>query len=129
MMRIIAQQRYVKIHRTVSISGQYNQEEIRRLSLYEEKIMSKYREFPLAHVMDLSYRPVAKEGGILYIHTTKGVFSYQVTESPTNFIDACQIALQKHRAHQQHEADQRPSSLIQNVFANIRNWMKRKDEE
>lgn len=119
MTVILAQQTYVKVTRTVSLSGQRNEEEERMLLLYAHKIKTKYREFSLSNVLDLSYRPVAKEGGILYIHTTQGVFSYQVYRSPVDFMDACKERLLQVQLAENEEKER--SSFVENIT----NWWNR----
>ena len=46
------------------------------------------REFPIKDVMDFSYREIANQGGILYLHTLQGVYTYIVKSSPEAFITA-----------------------------------------
>ena len=38
--------------------------------------------------MDFSYREIANQGGILYLHTLQGVYTYIVKSSPEAFITA-----------------------------------------
>lgn len=87
-MKLIGTQPYYKIQRQVSSVDQRDIEEQRHLYLYEDKIMTYHREFLLDQVLDMSYRAFGKQGGLLYLHTLKGVFSYQVKASPQPFIDA-----------------------------------------
>ena len=86
-MQFIAKQPYVKVVRQVSVLEQKDTEEQRYMYLYEDKIVTKYREFPLDNVMDISYRLTGKKG-MLYLHTLKGVYAYIITSSPDQFIAA-----------------------------------------
>lgn len=86
-MKLIGTQPYYKIQRQVSSVDQQDVEEQRYLYLYEDKIITYHREFSLHQVLDMSYREFGKQGGLLYLHTLKGVFSYQVKASPQPFID------------------------------------------
>lgn len=56
--------------------------------LYGDKIVTRYREFPIQEVFDMSYRKLGGEGGILYLHTKQGVYSYMVKAEPADFIEA-----------------------------------------
>lgn len=86
-MEPISIQPYYKVQRDVSSTHQQDVELQRYLYLYEDKVVSAYREFPIEQVTDVSYRQFGK-GGLLYLHTLKGVFSYPVKSSPKSFIDA-----------------------------------------
>jgi len=92
-MHFIAEQPYVKVHREVSSIDQQNVEYERKLYLYEDKIVTKHREFPIKEVFDISYRLIGGSGGLLYLHTSKGVYSYTVKSSPQAFVHA----FRKHR--------------------------------
>ncbi|MFA1819262.1 hypothetical protein ACDX78_03480 [Virgibacillus oceani] len=85
-MHLIAKQPYVKVERKVSSIEQWDEEEQRMIYLYDEKVVTKRREFPITDVLDVSYKEVAGTGGILYLHTLKGVFPYTVKDSPKQFI-------------------------------------------
>jgi hypothetical protein len=87
-MGLIAKQPYVKVERKMSSIEQWDEEEERMIYLYDEKVVTKRREFPIKDVLDVSYKEVAGKGGILYLHTLKGVFPYTVKASPKSFIDA-----------------------------------------
>lgn len=87
-MKLIAQQPYVKIERQVTTNKQIAIEHSRIIYLYEEKVVTQNREFPISIVTDLSYREIANQGGILYLHTMRGLYTYQVKSSPEIFIAA-----------------------------------------
>ena len=88
MKQLLAEQAYIKVIREVDSITQTNTEQERTMYLYEDKIVTKYREFSIEHVIDLSYRFIGKQGGLLYLHTNKGVFSYTVKSSPEKFVKA-----------------------------------------
>src|SRR5690625_225569 len=85
-MKLLAEQPYIKIERQVDSLQQKDIESNRILYLYDEKIVSKHREFPIHDVTDISYRSVDSDGGMLYVHTNKGVYSYIVKSSPMDFV-------------------------------------------
>lgn len=96
-MSFIAEQAYVKMERVIIGIRQYDKEDHRSLYLYTDRIVTKHRVFPLADVLDLSFRPIVKEGGLLYLHTKQGVFSYQVQASPSAFMDAYRSEIQRQK--------------------------------
>ncbi|RDW15740.1 hypothetical protein CWR48_18565 [Oceanobacillus arenosus] len=87
-MYLIAQQQYVKVERIVSSISQVDTEHQRTMYLFNEKLVTKHREFPIQDIHDLSYRPIGGEGGLLYVHTTNGVYAYTVKSSPLPFLNA-----------------------------------------
>lgn len=86
-MKLLAEQPYIKVVRQTNSLEQKNVEMERTLSLYDEKVTSAYREFPIHDVTDVSYRAMGNEGGMLYVHTNKGVYSYIVRSSPMDFVN------------------------------------------
>jgi len=87
-MFLIAKHPYIKIERKVTSTGQYEIEHGRCICLYNDRVVTQNREFPMNHVMDFSYREITNQGGILYLHTIQGVYTYIVKSSPEAFIEA-----------------------------------------
>ncbi|MCM3740708.1 hypothetical protein M3210_10530 [Oceanobacillus luteolus] len=86
MSQLLAKQPYVKIVRTVDSITQTNTEEERTMYLYEDRLVTRHREFDFHTINDMSYRLIGPKGGLLYVHTNKGVFSYMVKSSPEQFV-------------------------------------------
>lgn len=87
-MRLLAEQSYIKIQRELTSIQQRDIEEERTLFLYDNKVVTKHREFPIENVIDISYRKFGRDTGLLYIHTNTGVFTYTVKTSTKEFIAA-----------------------------------------
>lgn len=87
-MKLIAQHEYIKLERQVTGLEQNQIEHNRIIYLYEDRVVTAYREFPINIVTDISYKAIANDGGLLYLHTMRGVFMYQVKQSPERFIEA-----------------------------------------
>lgn len=86
-MRHIATQPYQKVIRELDRISQQIRVEEREMVMYEEKIQTQHREFPIDQVWDITFRELGHSGeGLMYLHTTKGVFPYTVSEPPRNFI-------------------------------------------
>ena len=58
------------------------------LSLYSYKIETETHTFQLEHILDISYKPFSNGGGLLYLHTNQGVFTYIIEKDPKVFIKA-----------------------------------------
>ncbi|PZD96996.1 hypothetical protein DNH61_04940 [Paenibacillus sambharensis] len=86
-MKCLAEQPYYKVKRVVTGLEQQNIVADRMMYLYVDKIVTQHRQFPIRDVFDMSYRRLGGgEGGFLYLHTSKGVYSYTVHEDPQPFI-------------------------------------------
>jgi hypothetical protein len=79
-------QPYIRITRSVEVIEQKVTEKEYNLYLYEDKIISDSHHFPLETVHHTSYKPFSANGGLLYLHTNQGVFTYQVKENPKSFM-------------------------------------------
>lgn len=88
-MTCIMKQAYSKVIREMKSLTQTKTTETRYLCLYENKITSKYREFPIHEMLDLSFKKMQDGEGILFLHTNHGVYSYHVLSSPSAFIETC----------------------------------------
>lgn len=88
-MCLLATQPYIKILREVTSTEQKDIEQERMIYLYENKMVTKHREFPIQEVIDVSYRKIDGQGkrGLLYIHTSGGLYAYTVKTSTKTFID------------------------------------------
>jgi hypothetical protein len=88
-MRALATLPYYKVQREINSLEQKNVEYERTLYLYEDKLITKYREFPSEALFDMSYRELKSgEEGTLFIHTNQAVFTYIVKSDPAEFIGA-----------------------------------------
>lgn len=77
---------YYCVTRSIQNGQQLYQEEECHLVLSEDKIITDQNVFDLQHVFDMSYRGTAELYGFLYLHTNKGVFSYNVKRAPDELI-------------------------------------------
>lgn len=87
-MNWIAVQHYYKVTREMTSLEQKTVVDERNMYLYRDRMVTKYREFPIREVLDLSYKSIGGDGGIFYLHTLQGVFSYTVSSDPEPFIKA-----------------------------------------
>lgn len=86
-MSWIASQPYYKVQREVSEGQQKRSVSDRQIDLYHDRITTHRREFSIVHVFDISYRRMSGEIGMLYLHTSIGVFPYTVNTDPAPFIN------------------------------------------
>lgn len=85
-VQIVYSQPYVQISRIIKNNHQFHSETEDYLNLYKNKIITKDDCFLLKDVLDISYKELSTELCILYLHTTRGIFTYKVKSTPTNFV-------------------------------------------
>ncbi|HLQ95475.1 MAG TPA: hypothetical protein VK108_03740 [Pseudogracilibacillus sp.] len=95
-MSYIMKQAYKKVIREINSIELKKITETRYLYLYKDRITTKYREFPIQEVIDLSFKKMQDGGGLLFLHTDHGVYSYHVPSSPSAFIAACKDYIKEH---------------------------------
>ncbi|MFJ8065252.1 hypothetical protein ACIQYS_11530 [Psychrobacillus sp. NPDC096426] len=80
---------YFEIERKIDFYYQMQQIEIQyELQLNTEGITTARHQFELGHVHDISHKSFSFGGGILYLHTNQGVFSYKIQDNPTPLMHA-----------------------------------------
>ncbi|ARF15006.1 MULTISPECIES: hypothetical protein [Sporosarcina] len=77
---------YISIHRVVDRIEQTHQKSYHTMCLFQDRITTSERSFPLKHVFDVSYRPFSGHTGLFYLHTNEGVFTFEIEEEPEQFI-------------------------------------------
>ena len=82
----IAKQDYMKVQREIVGTEQKQILDHRVMYLYSDRIVTRYREFALKDVYDISYRRMGGDKGFLYLHTNRGLYSYLVSVDPSEFI-------------------------------------------
>jgi hypothetical protein len=86
-VRIIASHPFITVSRKIDWNQQQYIEQELFLHLFEDHILSPSEKFLLDEVWDMSYRNSSCEFGFLYLHTNRGVFSFQVKSEPSHFIN------------------------------------------
>src|SRR5699024_3230757 len=94
-MSYIAKQSYNKIIQEISRIEIKKYTETMYLYLYQDKLTTMYREFLISEIMYLSFKQMQGKGGILFLHTNHGVYSYHVINSPAAFIETCKHLIGK----------------------------------
>jgi hypothetical protein len=59
-----------------------------RLQLFDDGVATSESAFPLSAVWDVSYKSLSTDANLLYLHTHRGVITYQVYEDPADFVKA-----------------------------------------
>ncbi|CAM4513338.1 hypothetical protein FHS16_006060 [Paenibacillus endophyticus] len=99
-MKWIAEMPYYKVGREIIGNEQITVVNERFIQLYPDKITTRYHEFLIRELFDISYRRLGSEEGFLYLHTKHGIFSYSIKTDPTGFIKVVKAAI--HKIQDQH---------------------------
>ncbi|WP_010175908.1 hypothetical protein [Bacillus coahuilensis] len=86
---------YVQSKKVINQLMQVTENKYYTLTLLEWGISTHDQTFSILEVLDISYRSFSNHGGILYLHTTKGLFPFHIKESPEPFIEKCQEWLEQ----------------------------------
>ncbi len=78
---------YITVHRKIINGEQKVWEEAHTIRLSTIYVKTSFQEFLLNDVHDVSYKGFSSREGILYLHTSQGVFPFQVRECPQSFIN------------------------------------------
>lgn len=85
-VEVIASHPYIKVVREVTGLEKTETTDKRELKLYQTKLTTRHREFNIEDLIDVATRKIGEEGGLIFIHTTSGLFSYTVEEIDKTFI-------------------------------------------
>ncbi len=85
-MKIISSQEFIMMERIIECNQQLNIEKVKHIHLYENYIQTTNKEFIIEDVLDISFKSSSTDYGILYLHTTQGLFPFHVKTDPTHFI-------------------------------------------
>lgn len=77
---------YYRVQREMTGLSQEIERNARTMTLYSDRIVTKYREFRITEVFDMSFRRMGDVGGFFYLHTSTGVYPYMVEIDPRPFI-------------------------------------------
>lgn len=86
-MNVISSHPYIKIEREIKGNQQCVIKTKKWIILYQNKIETASQLFWLKDVFDISFKSLGDNDGFLYLHTSKGLFPYQVDADPTHLID------------------------------------------
>ncbi|MCZ2257885.1 hypothetical protein [Sporosarcina sp. G11-34] len=85
---IISTVTYSTVERIMGWYDQKTKRSFHCIHLYSETISTAKNTFKLEHVHDMSYKPFSSGAGFFYLHTSQGVFSFEIDSDPNNFIHA-----------------------------------------
>ncbi|MDQ0159296.1 hypothetical protein [Alkalibacillus salilacus] len=65
---------------------QKNIEDTHYIRLYEDRIETAEYTYEISMIFDMSYKMLSGQYGFFYLHTTKGVMTFQIKENPEHLI-------------------------------------------
>lgn len=83
----LANHPFIKVTRVIKDNKFYQIETEHKIVLNAEVICTSTESFLIEEVLDMSYRFFSGEFGFLYLHTTRGMYSYIIRKNPKLFIE------------------------------------------
>lgn len=84
---IIARIPYFLVDQKIVFNEKVTNKTIHYIDLYNHHIKTAHDVFDLENIRDISYRPLSKNDGFLYLHTHQGTFPYKIEVNPKSFIN------------------------------------------
>ncbi|WP_339251169.1 hypothetical protein NSQ43_14010 [Sporosarcina sp. FSL W8-0480] len=84
----IASLHYFTVNRSIDWFEQKHQQSSNTIQLFQDSIKTEQNTFSLEHVHDLSYRPFSNGTGLFYLHTNRGVITFELKTNPNEFIES-----------------------------------------
>ncbi|WP_163102003.1 hypothetical protein [Peribacillus alkalitolerans] len=78
---------FVTVHRVIKNGQLMIWEEGHIIKLTAQYVETPSHQFSFENVHDVSFKEFSTKEGILYLHTSQGVFPFQVKERPHSFIN------------------------------------------
>lgn len=73
---------YLTVKRKIKDNEQIFEEKEELLRIYTDRITTASDRFLIEDVLDISFRSFSNQNGLLYLHTTRGVYSYRTSQQP-----------------------------------------------
>lgn len=73
---------YLTVKRQIRDNEQIFEEKEELMRIYSDRITTASDRFLIEDVLDISFRSFSNNNGLLYLHTTRGVFSYRTSHQP-----------------------------------------------
>lgn len=83
---MLCSQIYLTVHRKIENNEQKYEENEELIRIYEDKLTTASDYFQLKDILDISFRNFSATKGFLYLHTTRGVYSYVTDNEPNQLI-------------------------------------------
>lgn len=94
-VEIIAKHPYIKVIREVTGLEKTETKDNRELKLYQTKLTTRHREFLIEDLKVVATRKIGEDGGLIFIHTTSGLFTYTVETIDQKFVHTVNNLIQE----------------------------------
>ncbi|WP_423406814.1 hypothetical protein AABM38_13005 [Heyndrickxia sp. MSNUG] len=79
---MLCSQIYLTVHRKIEGNEQKYEENKEVIRIYDDRITTASEHFQLRDILDISFRNISDAKGFLYLHTTRGLYSYVTDNEP-----------------------------------------------
>lgn len=77
---------YLKVDRRIEDNEQVYEENEQYIRMYHDRITTASDIFYLGDILDISFKKMSGMKGFLYLHTTRGVYSYFTHAKPDRLL-------------------------------------------
>jgi hypothetical protein len=77
---------YIKVNRTIKNNSQIFSENEEFIKIYKDRVTTATEDFDLKDILDISFKYMSGTKGILYLHTTRGLYAFVTNIPPTRLI-------------------------------------------
>ena len=83
---MLCSHRYLKVDRRIEDNEQVYEENEQLMVMYQDRITTASDVFYLQDVLDITFKKLSGMNGFLYLHTTRGVYSFFTNAKPDQLI-------------------------------------------
>lgn len=83
---MLCSHRYLKVDRRIEDNEQVYEENEQFIEMYDDRITTASDVFYLRDVLDITFKKMSGRTGFLYLHTTRGVYSFFTNAKPDQLI-------------------------------------------
>jgi hypothetical protein len=84
---MLCSHRYLKVDRRIEDNEQVYEENEKYIRMYHDRITTASDIFHLHDILDITFKKMSGMKGFLYLHTTRGVYSYFTNAQPDQLIE------------------------------------------
>lgn len=77
---------YLKVDRKIKDNEQIYEENEELIRVYDDRITTASDIFHIQDILDISFKNMSGKKGFLYLHTTRGVYSYFTNAKPDQLL-------------------------------------------
>ncbi|RSD25426.1 hypothetical protein [Mesobacillus subterraneus] len=87
---MLCSHQYLRVKRKIEDNEQVYEEYEEEIQVYADRITTASDHFDIKDVLDITFKTMSGDRGFLYLHTTRGVYSYFTNANPEQLMEIYQ---------------------------------------